>query len=71
MFIAKYNSKCQLTGKVILKGDTVEYRGKKIVLVKKNNGSDYSNLYIINGKEYIKNARGTCEDAPCCGCCTF
>lgn len=25
----------------------------------------------IGGKEYIRNARGRCIDAPCCGCCTI
>lgn len=22
-----------------------------------------------NGREYYRNRRGLCEDAPCCGCC--
>ena len=25
----------------------------------------------IGETEYTRNARGTCEDAPCCGCCTI
>lgn len=24
-----------------------------------------------SGHTLTRNARGTCEDAPCCGCCTF
>lgn len=24
-----------------------------------------------SGYTITRNARGTCEDAPCCGCCTF
>ena len=24
-----------------------------------------------NGREYYRNRRGLCEDAPCCGCCTI
>jgi len=24
-----------------------------------------------NGPTYTRNIRGRCEDAPCCGCCTF
>ena len=24
-----------------------------------------------DGKEYIQNVNGRCEDAPCCGCCTI
>jgi hypothetical protein len=26
---------------------------------------------VIGRHRYTRNARGTCEDAPCCGCCTF
>jgi len=71
MFTAKYRGQCQRTGQAILPGDKVEYNGKKIVLVQKTRGSDFSDLYVIGNKEYIQNARGRCEDAPCCGCCTF
>ena len=70
MFTAKYRGQCQRTGQVILPGDNVEYQGKKLVLVQKTRGSDFSDLYVIGNKEYIQNARGRCEDAPCCGCCT-
>lgn len=24
-----------------------------------------------SGGDFIRNARGRCEDAPCCGCCTI
>ena len=27
--------------------------------------------FVIGGREYYRNARGLCEDAPCCGCCTI
>ena len=27
--------------------------------------------YRIGDKTYTRNARGVCEDAPCCGCCTI
>lgn len=26
---------------------------------------------LADGHTFTRNARGTCEDAPCCGCCTF
>lgn len=29
------------------------------------------NVFVIGGKEFTRNAKGTCEDAPCCGCCTI
>lgn len=25
----------------------------------------------IGGQTFTRNTRGRCEDAPCCGCCTF
>jgi hypothetical protein len=24
----------------------------------------------VSGESWTRNARGTCEDAPCCGCCS-
>ena len=29
-----------------------------------------SDVYSIAGREYYRNKRGLCIDAPCCGCCT-
>lgn len=29
-----------------------------------------SDVYSIGGREYYRNKRGLCIDAPCCGCCT-
>jgi hypothetical protein len=28
-----------------------------------------SNVWTTGGREYYRNKRGRCEDAPCCGCC--
>jgi hypothetical protein len=28
-----------------------------------------SNVWNTGGREYYRNRRGRCEDAPCCGCC--
>ena len=28
-----------------------------------------SNVWNTGGREYYRNNRGRCEDAPCCGCC--
>lgn len=28
-------------------------------------------FFPSSGTTIYRNARGTCEDAPCCGCCTF
>jgi hypothetical protein len=29
-----------------------------------------SDVYKVGGREYFRNKRGLCIDAPCCGCCT-
>jgi hypothetical protein len=28
-------------------------------------------VVFSTGERYIRNRRGRCEDAPCCGCCTI
>lgn len=28
-----------------------------------------SDVWRTGGKEFYRNRRGRCEDAPCCGCC--
>jgi hypothetical protein len=28
-----------------------------------------SHVWSAGGREYYRNRRGRCEDAPCCGCC--
>ena len=28
-----------------------------------------SHVWNSGGREYYRNKRGLCEDAPCCGCC--
>ena len=34
-------------------------------------GGAQVDTFGIGGKEYIRNKKGLCEDAPCCGCCTI
>ena len=68
---AKYRGLCAKTRAVILPGDLIDYRKGRAVLVKRNRGSDYSDSMVIGDKSFIRNARGLCEDAPCCGCCTI
>ena len=35
-------------------------------------GGSVVNTYAFSGGEtFIRNKKGTCEDAPCCGCCTI
>jgi hypothetical protein len=69
MLTAKYEGYCAKTGARILKGDIIKMVSRKAVLVERK--SDYSDLIIIGANDYIRNARGKCIDAPCCGCCTI
>ena len=69
--IAKYNGRCAKTGAAILKGDSIKFINGRAILLNRNRGSDYSDLITIGGRDYIRNARGRCIDAPCCGCCTI
>ena len=69
--LAKYNGRCYRTGAAILKGDVIKLINGKAVLISRNSGSDHSQLIVIGGRDYIRNARGRCIDAPCCGCCTI
>ncbi len=34
-------------------------------------GRYISDVFRIGGREFYRNKRGRCEDAPCCGCCTI
>jgi hypothetical protein len=36
----------------------------------RTNPNYVSDVYSIGGREYYRNKRGLCIDAPCCGCCT-
>ena len=54
-------------------GEVWKYRGRWVgahltCKAEKKAGVD---TYVIGGKEYTRNARGRCIDAPCCGCCTI
>jgi len=45
--------------------------GEEAKARRKSGESKEVSTYIIGGKEYTRNAKGRCEDAPCCGCCTI
>ena len=69
---ARYRGVCAQSGRVILPGDQITFNAhRRPVLVAENRGADRSDLIRIGQSEFIRNARGRCEDAPCCGCCTI
>lgn len=48
--------------------------GRWIVLCSTHSGGDEPAriaTFNIGGRDYYRNSRGRCEDAPCCGCCTI
>lgn len=78
--LARHASICPATGRRIEPGDEIRYdrRMRRFVLanagalhVENERGRYISDVIRIGGKEYYRNKRGRCEDAPCCGCCTI
>jgi hypothetical protein len=70
---ARYAGFCAATGARILAGDVIQWqKGKAVLLKRKAVRVDTVTLYGDKGPtEFYRNARGRCEDAPCCGCCTI
>lgn len=79
--IAKYSGIDSRTGSPIRRGDEIIYDTvtRKAWVTDEDEGrltyqsSDryVSDVLNIGGREYYRNKQGRCEDAPCCGCCTF
>jgi len=77
---AKFRGTCSHSGARINPGDQITFDTVtrkawftepgdcQIAPINKNYVSD---VYSIGGREYYRNKRGLCIDAPCCGCCTI
>ena len=67
---AKYAGICSATGRPFSAGDLIDYNKakKRAVLVAENKAIE---IRFASGATFYRNARGRCEDAPCCGCCTI
>jgi hypothetical protein len=83
---AKFPGFCARTGARILPGDTIDYHGRGRSVLRARAGASRPDLdapdirptdvgvsdhIVIGGRDYYRNKRGRCEDAPCCGCCTI
>ena len=70
---AKYAGRCALTGKPFSAGDLIDYNKakKRVVLVAENKAIAVTLFDGDKASTFYRNARGRCEDAPCCGCCTI
>lgn len=67
---AKFSSKCPACGGRIAAGSEISKSGGRYVCAACTAGTSTIEIRTSGGTFY-RNARGTCEDAPCCGCCTF
>jgi hypothetical protein len=76
--LAKYRGKCAISGAEINPGDEVQFDTvtRKTWLaepgdfdIRPDNQGSY--LIQIGNQGFIRNKRGRCIDAPCCGCCTI
>lgn len=74
--VNRYAGKCEKCGNhVPAQGGTVRKVGRMWVvrhLACESAGTpQVMEFRFSSGATMIRNVRGTCEDAPCCGCCTF
>lgn len=76
--IAKYKGRCAISGAQINPGDEVQFDTvtRKTWLGEPGDfdirpASDGSYLVQIGNQAFIRNKKGRCIDAPCCGCCTI
>ena len=46
--------------------DTAAHAGRYL---RRSLESGVSHIWNSGGREFYRNRRGLCEDAPCCGCC--
>jgi hypothetical protein len=74
--LARFPGFCAQTGARIMPGDTIDYHGKGRSILRSRASTDssarpVSDHIVIGGRDYYRNTRGRCEDAPCCGCCTI
>ena len=77
---ARYPGRCAATGAAIRPGALIYYdtAARRATLapvapVANSIRPDYVSHVIDfgDGREYYRNKKGRCEDAPCCGCCTI
>lgn len=77
---AKYPGRCSRSGARINPGDVILYdtATKRASLQPDSDTIQFttasprvSDVFNFSGREFYRNKKGRCEDAPCCGCCTI
>ena len=77
MMVNKYEGRCVVCGGRVPANGGILKRSRRTGryyvkhLACNESGSSAVDAFVIGGKEYTRNKRGRCEDAPCCGCCTI
>lgn len=71
--VNRYDARCFACGGIVPRngGALMKRGGRWVVFHPTCSSGGRVNTIIIGGREYTRNARGRCEDAPCCGCCTI
>lgn len=75
MAVNKYPAACATCGATVpANGGTLVKRGRAWVvhhLACAGGSPEVVEVRFSSGTTLTRNRRGRCEDAPCCGCCTF
>lgn len=72
-FPARFAGTCARTGVRFNKGDPITAVGRGRYAIATDRPERYvSDVFRFeSGATLYRNKKGRCEDAPCCGCCTF
>lgn len=79
---ARFPGTCRRCDGTIEIGDSIRFGGRGLTYhlgsdcpeagTFTGNGKKVTTIYFPStGNTIYRNANGRCEDAPCCGCCTF
>lgn len=75
VIFAKYPGRCAISGVKIRPGDQITYDTESRKAYFTEPGDGPVNFITLNNqgtyKTFTRNAKGRCEDSPCCGCCTI
>ena len=69
----RYPAACIACGNTVpANGGTMRKRGRRWLVshIACDNGPAVIGITLNSGVTLTRNARGRCEDAPCCGCCS-
>lgn len=68
---ARYPGTCRACRGAINPGDTIRHAGRGRSYHADCSDDGVTTVRTSSGWTGTRNTRGRCEDAPCCGCCTY